>query len=184
MAEKLKYFVNGQYVESKTDKYYDLVNPSTGEVTGYAPNCTAEEVEEAIAAAKAAYPAWSATPAIKRAQIMYKVRDLLMEHMEELTQLAAEENGKVWSEAEGDVLKIMANSSAGSSYEEIEIKHEGDDLLVSLNNKYLIDAIRSCECERLRIEMTSVFSSINIIPLDLEEGSDEVFFLLPIKTKQ
>lgn len=84
---------------------------------------------------------------------------------------------------EGNVLKIMANSSAGSSYEELEIEHEGDDLLISFNNKYLIDAVRSCECERLRIEMSSVFSSINIIPLDLEEGSDEVFFLLPIKTK-
>jgi len=84
---------------------------------------------------------------------------------------------------EGDVLKIMANSSAGSSYEEIEIEHEGDDLIISFNNKYLIDAIRSCECERLRIEMTTVISSINIIPLDLEEGSDELFFLLPIKTK-
>lgn len=105
MAEKLKYFVNGRYVESKTDKYYDLHSPSTGEVTGYAPNCTAEEVNEAIAAAKAAYPAWSATPAIKRAQILYKVRDLLIEHMEELTYLVAEENGKVWAEAEGDVLK-------------------------------------------------------------------------------
>ncbi len=84
---------------------------------------------------------------------------------------------------EGDVLKIMANSSAGSSYEEIEVEHEGDDLLISFNNKYLIDAVRSCDCERLRIEMSSAFSSINIIPLDLEEGSDEVFFLLPIKTK-
>ncbi len=84
---------------------------------------------------------------------------------------------------EGDVLKIMANSSAGSSYEEIEIEHEGEDLIISFNNKYLIDAIRSCECERLRIEMTTVISSINIIPLDLEEGSDELFFLLPIKTK-
>ena len=52
MAEKLKYFCNGQYVESKTDKYYDLHNPSTGEVTGYAPCCTADEVNEAVAAAK------------------------------------------------------------------------------------------------------------------------------------
>ncbi len=104
-AEKLKYFVNGQYVESKTDKYYDLVNPSTGEITGYAPCCTADEVEAAIAAAKAAYPAWSATPAIKRAQIMFKVRDLLIENMEELTHLVAEENGKCRGEAEGDVLK-------------------------------------------------------------------------------
>ncbi len=105
MAEKLKYFVNGQYVESKAEKWYELHNPSTGEVTGYAPNCTAEEVEGAIAAAKAAYPGWKATPAIKRSQILYKVRDLLIEHMEELTYLVAEENGKVWSEAEGDVLK-------------------------------------------------------------------------------
>ena len=105
MAEKLKYFVNNQYVESKTDKYYELHNPSTGEVTGYAPNCTAEEVNAAIAAAKAAYPGWSATPAIKRSQILYKVRDLLIEHMEELTYLVAEENGKAWAEAEGDVLK-------------------------------------------------------------------------------
>lgn len=105
MAEKLKYFCNGQYIESKTEVYYDLHNPSTGEITGYAPCCTADEVNEAIAAAKAAYPAWSATPAIKRSQILFKVRELIMEHMEELTRLVAEENGKVWAEAEGDVLK-------------------------------------------------------------------------------
>ncbi len=105
MAEKLKYYCNGQYVESKTDVYYDLYNPSTGEVTGHAPCCTAEEVNEAIAAAKAAYPGWSSTPAIKRSQILFKVRELIMEHMEELTRLVAEENGKVWAEAEGDVLK-------------------------------------------------------------------------------
>ncbi|MBQ9879386.1 MAG: CoA-acylating methylmalonate-semialdehyde dehydrogenase [Clostridia bacterium] len=105
MAEKLKYFVNGQFVESKTEKYYDLHDPSTGKVTGYAPCCTKDEVLGAIAAAKAAFPGWSATPAIKRTQILYKVRDLLIEHMEELTYLVAEENGKVWKEAEGDVLK-------------------------------------------------------------------------------
>ena len=105
MPEKLKYYVNGQYVDSKAEKWYELHNPSTGEVTGYAPNCTPEEVNEAIAAAKAAYPGWSGTAPIKRAQILFKVRELLIEHMEELTYLVAEENGKVWSEAEGDVLK-------------------------------------------------------------------------------
>lgn len=104
-VEKLKYFCNGKFVDSKTDKWYDLHNPSTGEITGYAPCCTNDEVLEAVEAAKAAFPKWSATPAIKRAQILYKVRDLLIEHMEELTLLVAEENGKVLSEAEGDVLK-------------------------------------------------------------------------------
>ncbi len=104
-AEKIKYFCNGEFKESKTDVWYDLHNPSTGEVTGYAPCCTNDEVLEAIAAAKAAYPAWRATPAIKRAQILYNVRDLIIKNMDELTTLVAEENGKVWSEAEGDVLK-------------------------------------------------------------------------------
>ena len=44
MAEKIKYFCNGQFKESKTDVWYDLFNPSTGEITGYAPCCTNDEV--------------------------------------------------------------------------------------------------------------------------------------------
>ena len=103
--EKIRYFFNGEYRESETEVYYELHNPSTGEVTGLAPKCTKKEVSEAIEAAKKAYPAWSATPAAKRTQILYRVRELLMEHMEELTMLVASENGKTWSEAEGDVLK-------------------------------------------------------------------------------
>jgi len=102
---KLKPFINGHYVESKTEKYTDAYNPSTGEVIAQVPCCTAEEVKSAIAAAKAAFPAWAATPAIKRVQVLYKVRDLIIEHMDELTELVATENGKTWSEAQGDIIK-------------------------------------------------------------------------------
>lgn len=105
MAEKLKVFINGQFVESKTDKFFDVYNPSTGEIIAQAPCCTPEEVQYAVATAKAAFPAWKKTPVVKRTQILFKVRDLLIEHMDELTHLVAEENGKAWKEAEGDVLK-------------------------------------------------------------------------------
>lgn len=104
-VETLKYFVNGEYKESKTDVYYDLFNPSTGELTGRAPCCTNDEVLEAIEAAKKAYPSWSATPPIKRAQVLYRMRELIVEHMDELTEMVAREHGKVWNEAAGDVLK-------------------------------------------------------------------------------
>ena len=103
--EKLKVFINGEFVESKTDVWYDLHNPSTGEITGQAPCCTTEEVEAAVQAAKAAFPGWSGTPAIKRAQIMYKIRELIIRDYEELTYTVAEENGKTWGEADGDVAK-------------------------------------------------------------------------------
>jgi malonate-semialdehyde dehydrogenase (acetylating)/methylmalonate-semialdehyde dehydrogenase len=101
----LKPFINGQFVESKTQKYTDAYNPSSGEVIAKVPCCTKDEVEQAIAAAKAAYPGWSGTPVIKRVQILYKLRDLLIKNMDELTYLVALENGKAWEEAAGDVLK-------------------------------------------------------------------------------
>lgn len=107
MAEvkTLSPFINGEYVMSKTEKYTDAFNPSTGEVIAKVPCCTVEEVEEAIDAAKAAYPGWSSTPVVKRVQILYKLRELIVEHMDELTELVARENGKNWAEAMGDVLK-------------------------------------------------------------------------------
>jgi malonate-semialdehyde dehydrogenase (acetylating)/methylmalonate-semialdehyde dehydrogenase len=101
----LKPFINGQLVVSKTQKYTDAYNPSTGEVIAKVPCCTKEEVEQAIAAAKAAFPGWSGTPVSKRVQILYKLRDLLEKHMDELTYSVAFENGKAWEEAQGDVLK-------------------------------------------------------------------------------
>lgn len=103
--QTLKLFIDGKHVESKTKTYLDAFNPSTGEVVAKVPCCTREEVEMAIAAAKKAYPAWSDTPVVKRTQILFEVRNLLTKHMDELTQLVAEENGKCWEEAQGDVLK-------------------------------------------------------------------------------
>ena len=107
--------INGQYVESKTEKYTDAYNPSTGEVTAKVPCCTKEEVEAAVQAAKAAFPGWAATPVLKRVQILYRVRELILEHMDELTYLVAEENGKCWKEAEGDVLKAKEGTEQAIS---------------------------------------------------------------------
>jgi len=111
----LKPFINGQFVESSTENYLDAYNPSTGEVAARVPCCTNAEVESAIQAAKAAFPAWAATPVIKRVQVLYKMRDLIEAHMEELTHLVAEENGKVWSEAQGDVLKAKEGTELAIS---------------------------------------------------------------------
>jgi malonate-semialdehyde dehydrogenase (acetylating)/methylmalonate-semialdehyde dehydrogenase len=104
--KRLKYFANGKWCESKTNKYMDIYNPSTGEVIAQTPCCTPDEVEQAIQSAKKAFETWSAVPVMKRAQVLYKFRDLLEQHMDELTNLVARENGKVWDEALGDILKV------------------------------------------------------------------------------
>jgi malonate-semialdehyde dehydrogenase (acetylating)/methylmalonate-semialdehyde dehydrogenase len=85
----------------------DVYDPSTGRVIAQAPQCTAAEVEEAVAAAQAAFPAWADTPASKRVQVLFRMKVLLDQHLDELTSLCALEHGKVWDEAMGDVLKVI-----------------------------------------------------------------------------
>ncbi|MDR2134279.1 MAG: aldehyde dehydrogenase family protein, partial [Treponema sp.] len=105
-VEKLKYCCNGKWLDSSTDKWMDVYDPSRGEVIAQAPCCTRQELQAVLEAAQAAYKAWSQTPVIRRTQILFKFRDLVIGHMEELTKLVARENGKVWEEAEGDILKV------------------------------------------------------------------------------
>ena len=69
----LKYCVDGQWQVSKTDKYMDCYNPSTGEIIARTPCCTKEEVEAAIASAEAAFPAWSALSGHERALHLYAI---------------------------------------------------------------------------------------------------------------
>jgi malonate-semialdehyde dehydrogenase (acetylating)/methylmalonate-semialdehyde dehydrogenase len=104
---KLKYCANGEWKESKTQKYMPVTNSSTGEVIAEAPCCTSEEVYEAIEAAKSAFPEWASTPVTRRADLMFRFRAVLDNHLEELTLLICKELGKSLDEARGDVLKAI-----------------------------------------------------------------------------
>ena len=107
MLERKKYCAGGQWKESRTKKWMDVTDSSTGEVIAQVPCCTADEVEEAIAAADAAFQEWSRLSLSKRAQMMFKWREVLNAHVEELAVLCAKELGKTLDEARGDVLKAI-----------------------------------------------------------------------------
>ncbi len=106
-ARKLKYCVNNQWKESKTAKYMQVTDSSTGEVIAEAPCCTREEVMEAVAAAKAAFPKWSTTPVQRRIAVMFRLKTLMDAHLEALTLSCSKELGKNLDEARGDVLKAI-----------------------------------------------------------------------------
>ncbi len=113
--EKLKYFAGGKFLESTTEKFTEVYNPSTGEVTALAPCCTETEINGVIQIAAAAYGSWSRQPVAKRVQVLFKMRQLIEDHLDELTHLVAEENGKVWEEAMGDVLKAKEGTELACS---------------------------------------------------------------------
>ncbi|MCL2529719.1 MAG: CoA-acylating methylmalonate-semialdehyde dehydrogenase [Coriobacteriia bacterium] len=103
----LKPFIDGAFLESKTTAYMDIYDPSTGEVIAQTPCCTVEEVDAAISAAARAYAPWSGTPCSKRVEVLYRFRELLIGHLDELTHMLCRENGKNWDEGRGDVLKAI-----------------------------------------------------------------------------
>lgn len=124
--EILKYFTNNQFIKSNTTKYYDVYNPSTGELIAQCPRLLLDEVKEAIENAQKAFPAWSATPVTRRVQILHKVRQLIDENIEELTLLCATEHGKVYEESKGDILKAREGTELAIS---MPILMQGDSLM-------------------------------------------------------
>ena len=106
-TERLRYLVDNEWRASKTAKYMPVMDPSTGKQIAEAPCCTQEEVDSAVAAAARAFPGWRDTPIPTRIQLMFRFKQLIDAHLDELTELVATENGKVLAEARGDVLKAL-----------------------------------------------------------------------------
>lgn len=93
----------GKWLNSNSAESGDIFNPSTGEIISKVPLCTAEETAAVIEAAAAALPAWSATPAVERARVMFKFRQLIEEQFDELAALVTREHGKTLPEARAEV---------------------------------------------------------------------------------
>ena len=84
MPETLYHFIGGRRVTGDSGAFADVFNPATGEVSSRVPLADARDVGTAIAAAEAAFPAWAATPPLRRARVMFRLKDLIEQHMDEL----------------------------------------------------------------------------------------------------
>ncbi|MEB3101956.1 CoA-acylating methylmalonate-semialdehyde dehydrogenase [Ferviditalea candida] len=104
-VKKLSNYINGQWVESGTERYDDVPNPATGELLCRVPISTRGDLELAVQAAKQAFKTWSKVPVPKRARILFKYQQLLVDHWEELARMVTLENGKSYEEAYGEVLR-------------------------------------------------------------------------------
>lgn len=98
-------FINGEWKSTSSGRYLDIESPHDGKIIGSVGMSTSEDVDAAVAAAKAAYPAWSKLTVKKRAAIMFTFHTLLEQHYDELAKLITLENGKNHFEALGDIAK-------------------------------------------------------------------------------
>lgn len=102
---KIKNFINGQWVDSVTTHYEEVPNPATGETIAYVPISSREDLDLAVEVADKAFISWKKTAVPRRARILFRYQQLLVEHWDELARIITTENGKAYQEAHGEVLR-------------------------------------------------------------------------------
>src|SRR3974390_1627509 len=102
-VERVQNYIGGQWKASANPEYVAITNPATGEALGSVPMGAAKDVDDAVKAARAAYPAWRELPAQTRARYLFALRDLMEKHFDELCSICTQEHGKTLEESKGDV---------------------------------------------------------------------------------
>jgi len=101
--QELTHYINGQHVKGTSGRFSDVFNPATGDVQAKCPLASVEEMDQAVAAAMAAQPAWAATNPQRRARVMMEFVRLLNRDMDKLAEALSREHGKTFPDAKGDI---------------------------------------------------------------------------------
>lgn len=105
MGQFIKNFINGEVVESQSQRISSVFNPATGEEIRKVKLSTASEVDAAIAAADVAFKSWSQQSPLRRARVLFKFKELLEANFDELARLISTEHGKIYSDAVGELTR-------------------------------------------------------------------------------
>jgi malonate-semialdehyde dehydrogenase (acetylating)/methylmalonate-semialdehyde dehydrogenase len=106
---ELQLYINGQWQRSKSGDYQDVINPATGDVLGRVPLAARDDVNTAVNAASQAFPKWRRTPPEDRIQYLFRLKQLLEEHFEEIARTITTENGKTLAESRGELRRAVEN---------------------------------------------------------------------------
>ncbi|PIC57435.1 methylmalonate-semialdehyde dehydrogenase (CoA acylating) [Sporosarcina sp. P12(2017)] len=102
-VEEVKNFINGEWVIADTEEYEEVPNPATGEIIATVPISSTKDVDQAVAVAKEAFKSWSKVAVPRRARILFRYQQLLVDNWSELAKIITIENGKSYTEAYGEV---------------------------------------------------------------------------------
>lgn len=104
-VEEVKLLSGGKWISSSAKRWGEVFNPSTGKVIAKVPFCDAAEIDRVVQAAAKALPKWAETPVVERARVMFRYRELMNKHFDELAALVTREHGKTAPEARASVLR-------------------------------------------------------------------------------
>jgi len=145
--KKIQNYVGGQFVDASSTKTIPVISPVNGELLSEMTCSTHADLDAAVAAAKAAFPAWSKTPIKERVQVFFKYKTLLEKHLQELSELCSEENGKIYGESVAEIEKCIELTEFATS-------------LPQLVTGEVLEVSRGVECRTEKVALGVVASIV------------------------
>jgi len=136
--------IGGKLVQSRSERWRDIVNPATQQVLARVPLATADEVNAAVAAAKEAFKTWRKTPIGARARIFLKYQQLIRENMKELAAILTAEQGKTLADAEGDVFRGLEVVEHAASIGNLQLGELANNVANGVDTYTLLQPLGVC----------------------------------------
>jgi malonate-semialdehyde dehydrogenase (acetylating)/methylmalonate-semialdehyde dehydrogenase len=134
---KLKNYINGEWVESKSDQVWDVINPATQKLLAKVPMSTKDEVLAAINAAKEVFPEWRRTPPVARARCLFRLKELLEKNFEPLSRIQTMEHGKTIDESRGETRRGIEMVEVGTGIPSLMMGYNLEDIASGID-EYVI----------------------------------------------
>ena len=133
----LKNYINGEWVESKSDEVLDVINPATQKTLAKVPMSTKDEVEIAVKAAKEAFPEWRRTPPLARVRCLFRLKELMEENFERLSRIQSMEHGKTIDESRGETRRGIEMVEVAAGIPSLMMGYNLEDIAVNID-EYVI----------------------------------------------
>ena len=136
MTERvIKNYIDGEWVELRSDRVLNIHNPATAEVIARVPLSTAVETNETVEAAMTAFEEWRETPPYTRARYMFRLRNLMEERFEQLAQIIVKEHGKIIDEARGEVRRGIENVEVAAGVPSLMMGYSMEDVAQGIDEE-------------------------------------------------
>jgi malonate-semialdehyde dehydrogenase (acetylating) / methylmalonate-semialdehyde dehydrogenase len=148
MSRILKNFINGQWIESKSSVFLDVLNPATGQLLAKVPSGSKDDVLYAAEKAHQAWSSWRNTPAMQRIQYLFKMKQILESHSDEIAEICTNECGKTFAESKAEITRAVENIEVACGIPKLLQSDFSEDIATGVDEFYIRQplGVGACIC--------------------------------------
>ena len=146
MTQRLKNYINGEWIESKSSRFLDVKNPADGQLLARVPAGSKEDITYAAEKAHLAWSSWRNTPATQRVQYLFKMKQVMDANSDEIAEICTKECGKTFSESKAEIIRAIENIEVACGIPKLLQSDFSEDIAKGVDEFYIRQPLGVCAC--------------------------------------